>query len=276
MWSIARGGVRAGRGDRGTTRGGRLKGLGDPSRVPPAHLIDGCRRESGDCRSSLLRERRGIKPRHIEPQLPPPPDFTKPTVLREPDAAVKRLTNAGPGNDGTERPHRRRQGFIQPCANAAPLALRMDEDLDPQLVQMVHAGDVVEFRHAEELPIRVLRHETMEREPRPIVAGILVPPLLLRPGMVGIHGTADRDGGAIVAGLERSDGPDGHERTLSHDPPQRQEDPGAYRVCDIHSPTRYPITAIPNPTTNMSNPLRKAVRPVKTLRAAPTPKWDSM
>ena len=26
----------------------------------------------------------------------------------------------------------------------------------------------------------------------------------------------------------------------------------------------------------MSNPLRNAPRPVKTLRAAPTPKWDSM
>ena len=35
----------------------------------------------------------------------------------------------------------------------------------------------------------------------------------------------------------------------------------------------YPAAATPNPTTNISRPLAQRPRPVKMLRAAPTPKW---
>src|ERR1035437_6247414 len=40
----------------------------------------------------------------------------------------------------------------------------------------------------------------------------------------------------------------------------------------IHSPTKYPTAATPTPTTNMSSPERNTLRPVNTLRAAPTRK----
>ena len=43
-----------------------------------------------------------------------------------------------------------------------------------------------------------------------------------------------------------------------------------------HSPTKYPTTATPSPTTNMSSPERNTLRPVNTERAAPTIQCDSI
>jgi len=45
-----------------------------------------------------------------------------------------------------------------------------------------------------------------------------------------------------------------------------------YNNFEIISPIKYPITAIPTPTTNMSKPLLNIPRPVNVLRAAPTTK----
>src|SRR5207247_7314505 len=43
-----------------------------------------------------------------------------------------------------------------------------------------------------------------------------------------------------------------------------------------HSPTKYPATATPRPTTNISSPDRNTLRPVNTDRAAPTIQGDNI